>query len=198
MKYLSIIITVFAITFSSFAEDQKKSQSTEIFIVATVNQTPITNIDLYNRGEILKIFMPEFEKLSQEQQITFSMQNLIQELLKKDYIKRMNIKISDAEVKQETQKFIEILKQFKVEDFNNFVKKNQDFVRSEIIWNIVVEKQIKPNISINEETILAIQKEQPKMTKNQIIEAITMQQIEMQTNQILESLKKISVIDIVQ
>lgn len=193
MKYFPTLLTVsvlFLQSFNCFAEKH------EVKIIATVNQTPITNVDVQKRQEILQAFIPEFGKFAPEQKLMYAVQNLIQDELKKDYIKRMGIKITDADLKTKTTEFVAILKKAKIGDINSFMQKHQDFAETEISWSVVVANQIKPSITVSNKMVEEIQKENQQMTKDQITESITMQQVEIQTNQILESLRKISVIEI--
>jgi hypothetical protein len=192
MKYFLILLIVklFFFCFSVKAED--------VYIVAKVNRTPITNVDLHERIKMLRVIMPSFTQYQPEQQQMVALQNLIQDSLKQEYIKRVDFKLSNEEKKLYTESAIAMLKSIKVNKPQEFMKNYPDFFASEILWQGVVEKTIKPTINISDATIEGIHAKQPSLTKEKLREMIIAQQVETQTMQILESLRKVSVIEVNQ
>lgn len=152
----------------------------DIYIVASVNQTPITNVDIQNSIDLLRIFSPDFKKYSNEQQQSLALRNEIQILLKEEYIKRTNFSLSREEKKQYASEIIEKLKN-NVENPAEFTKKYENFINSEVMWRGVVEKVIKPSMNVSNDAT-----QDPS-----IIE----QYVQSQTLNILESLRKSSVIE---
>ncbi len=185
MKFFLILLTV---SFVSFAE--------EISIVATVNQTPITTFDIKERIEILQKLLPDFKKYSNEEKQMFALQNLVQDALKQEYIKRVNFTITKAEEGVYCDAFVEMLQKMGVKNTDAFIKKHQNFVHDETLWQGVVEKMMKPSINITDAIIDAVHAQKPDVPKEQIRTMLMEQQVQSQTAQLLESVKNISVIEI--
>lgn len=187
MKFFLILLTASLICIKTFAN--------EVIIVAKVNKTVITNVDVSRRMNALSYFVPSFSEYTDEQRHIIGIQSLVDQEMKNDYIKRLNIPISDKEIDESKAKIIENLKTGKIKDSANFISENEDFLTDEARWNIVVEKNIIPSIQINEETINAIQEKESQLSKEQIKEILIQQQVQSQTAQIIESLKSVSVIE---
>jgi hypothetical protein len=170
----------------------------EVYIVAKVNQMPITNVDLNERIEMLHVVMPNFTQNKPEQQQMVALQNLVQDALKQEYIKRVDFELSDEEKKLYKESVLEMLKSVKVNNPEDFMSHHSDFFASEILWQGVVEKTIKPKINISDATLENIHEKHPNIPKEKLSEMIIAQQVEAQTMQILESLRKVSVIEITQ
>lgn len=193
MKYFLTLLTVkFLLFFCFFAKAE------EVYIVAKVNQTPITNVDLNERIEMLRVVMPNFTQYKPEQQQMVALQNLVQDALKQEYIKRVDFELSNEEKKLYRESALEMLKSIKVNNPQDFMRHHSDFFASEILWQGVVEKTIKPKINISDATLASIHEKQPNIPKEKLREMIIAQQVETQTMQILESLRKVSVIEINQ
>lgn len=168
----------------------------EIHIVAKVGQEPITNIDLQTRIETLQSFIPNFQQYKREKQHMFALQSLIQGILKKSYIQRVNFIITAQEKAQYTQYLLQTLASMKIKNINSFVKKYPDFIETEILWQAFTEKTIRPTINVTDSMLETIHAQQKKHTKEQVKDLIIQQQVESQTMQILESLRKISFIEV--
>ena len=193
MKYFLTLLTVKLLLFCCFF-----AEAQEVFIVAKVNQTPITNVDLNERIAILRVMMPDFSQYQQEQQQMVALQNLVQDALKQEYIKRVDFALSDEEKKLYKESVVAMLKSIKINNPQDFIKHYSDFFVSEILWQGVVEKIIKPTIKINDETLKSIHEKQTNIPKEKLREMIISQQVNAQTMQILESLRKVSVIEVNQ
>lgn len=189
MKFFLILLTVSLSYFSiSFGE--------EVYIIAKVNQTPITNIDLQDRIEILTMLFPQFKKYSTNEQTSFALQNLIQSALKQSYIERVEFTVTDEEQKIYNAISKETLKKIGVKNVQAFIAKYPDFFNSEARWQGVVEQLIKPSLNITDAIIETVHAQKPEFSKEDIREILIQQQIESQTRQLLESMKGISVIEI--
>jgi hypothetical protein len=185
---MKFFLTLLTVNFVSFAG--------EISIIATVNQTPITTFDVKERVEILQELLPDFKKYRNEEQQMLALQNVVQDALKQEYIKRVNFTITKAEERIYHITFVEMLQSMGVENTDAFIKKYPNFVHDETLWQGVVEKTIKPSINIIDEIIDAVHAQKPDVSKEQLRIILMQQQVQSQTAQLLESVKNISVIEI--
>jgi len=138
------------IFFLSFLFFQMTLANPEIFTVATVNHTIITNLDIKYEIRLLKILNKNLiDKVKNAEEFaTFS---LIEDSLKKEEIKKYYIEV---EKKNLDQKYFEIASQLKIDNNlpDSINTKILDRIKRDIGWNILISKLYawKVNINLNE------------------------------------------------
>jgi len=139
------------IFFLSFLFFQIALANPEIFTVATVNHTIITNLDIKHEIRLLKILNKDLiDKIKNVDE--FAISSLIEDSLKKEEIKKYNI---EAEKKNLNQQYYEIFNQLKIDRNtlpNNINDKILDRIKRDIEWNILISKLYtwKVNVNLNE------------------------------------------------
>lgn len=157
--YLSLIFWVLLI----FTPNQQTlaSPNSKIFVVATVNNKVITNLDIkkkydfFVRTSHIKIFS-ESEKLFILNQLV---QKLIEENLQSDEAQNFNIFVSDEELNQ-TLKEIATAQGASIDMVKAYFEQNQipfeeykNQIKNQILWKKIVTKTIAPKIQISESEI---------------------------------------------
>jgi hypothetical protein len=184
------LLTVSGFSINVFA------QNLEVKIVASVNNDVVTSFDVKNTHEVLLLLVPEMNKIDIQQQRIVAVQHLVGNILKKEYIKRASLEISQEDIKTQAIKFKEDLKSKKIKDIKSFMDRYHSFVEEEVFWNAVVFKYIMPNIQVSDVAIERFTAQNPKVTKEEAKSFITQQQVESQTKQIIDSIKQTSVVEI--
>ena len=189
------------IFFLSFLFFQIALANPEIFTVATVNHTIITNLDIKYEISLLKILNKDLiNKIKNVDE--FAMSSLIEDSLKKEEIKKYNI---ETEKKKIDQKYYEILNQFKI-DINNIPEniniKIFERIKRDIEWNILVSRLYAWKVSVNLNEIEEILKYANKnletneyiLKKDEIITNEKNKKLQIYSQNHLNNLKKNSII----
>lgn len=190
MKFFLILLTISSFAFKVFAK------SVEVKIIATINSEVITTFDVKNAEQALRLLFPEMNKLDKKQQKISAMQHLVNNVLKREYVKRANLEISQEDVKLQTVKFQQTLQKSHVGSIKDFLQKHKSFIEDEIFWSAVVEKYIAPNVQSSNEVVAKIVNQNPKITQKEAEDIIIQQQVEYQTKQIINSIRQVSVVEI--
>lgn len=124
----------------------------KVYTVATVNDNIITNIDIKNEIEIIKILNKEItDKI--ENINNFAINSLIEDHLKKKEIEKNKIEINKYEI---NQKYYEIINFLKIETENlseNLKNKLFDRIKRDLEWNVLISKLYTWKISVNMDEI---------------------------------------------
>jgi peptidyl-prolyl cis-trans isomerase SurA len=146
-------------------------QALENKILFKIDNEIITTIDIYHEVKFLKIFNPQINNLSNEEQLDISKNSVI-----RDKIKKTEILNFVEEIKVEEKYLMSLLKskysQINVDtmkSFENYLVKNDlnfDLIKEkfsiELIWNDLVFQKYNSKISIDREKIKSEVLKKPK------------------------------------
>ena len=119
--------------------------NTKILTIVSVNNYPITNIDIENEIKIIKIINPNLDHNTKFQEI--AIESLINEILKKREIIENNIESNEQFVKK---KFYETINQInKIILTDSLEKVIYKKVKLEIDWNKYIYKKFSWKVNIN-------------------------------------------------
>ena len=148
-----------------------KLQALENRILFKIDNEIITTVDIYHEVKFLKIFNPQINNLSNEEQLVISKNSII-----RDKIKKTEILNFVEEIKVEEKYIINLLKNKysainfdTMKTFENYLDENglnvnlikQKFA-IELIWNDLVFQKYNSKISIDEEKIKSEVLKKPK------------------------------------
>ena len=146
-------IIFFSYTLNLYAE--------KITIVYTVENEPITSVEIKNEIIYLKLINKEIESMDDESLVIYASKSILREKIKeKELSKYFKFNMNDELVSQNLQKLISSLG-FKNEndlkillkDINlnlNFIKKK---IEIELLWNRLIYEKYKDKLSINKDKI---------------------------------------------
>ena len=133
-----------------------------IFIVATINDNILTNLDIEKEVSYLKILNPQLEKLSNKQVFNIAKNSLINEMIKKNEAKKFfkfnkNIKTINSIYKD----LHNSLGFSNSEEFESLLLKNNSYSNLEIIekmkveffWNRIILEKYSNQVRINKEEL---------------------------------------------
>jgi len=148
LKLLSIFITLITILFTYATEDLNAA---EIKNIAIVNNITITNIDLENEIELIKILNDE-KNFSYNEISSAALNNLIDEILKKEEINKNNIYINLNNLNKDFKDFVNRKKNNKlINDHLSKILYNK--IKIDYEWNALIMKDYSNNIDINMDEI---------------------------------------------
>ena len=179
----------------SFAENVLKLK-----IVATVNEDPITNIDVNNQIKFLKSMYDN--NLKNEQIYNTAINNLIDENIKTNEIKKNKLTTDNEKINKQYNIILQDLQKknkFLEEDFKKELYKK---VKIEIEWNEIVLKKYFWKININIKEIEEKLKTKENNTNNEknflekdkLISFEKNKKLQFYSNKYLEDLKETSLI----
>lgn len=148
LKILSIFITLITILFTYATEDLNAA---EIKNIAIVNNITITNIDLENEVELIKILNDE-KNFSYNEISSAALNNLIDEILKKEEINKNNIYINLNNLNKDFKDFVNRKKNNKLTN-DPFSKILYNKIKIDYEWNALIMKDYSNNIDINMDEI---------------------------------------------
>ena len=147
-KLLLIFITLITIllTYTNI-----NLSATEVKNIAIVNNTTITNIDLEKEIELIKILNDE-KNFSYNEISNAALNNLIDEILKKEEINKNNIYINLNNLNKDFEDFVNRKKNNKLKN-NPFNKMLYNKIKIDYEWNALIMKDYSNNIDINMDEI---------------------------------------------
>ena len=148
LKLLSIFITLITILFAYTNTD---TNATEVKNIAIVNNTTITNIDLEKEIELIKILNDE-KNFSYNEISSAALNNLIDEILKKEEINKNNIYINLNDLNKNFKDFINRKKNNKLTN-DPFSKILYNKIKIDYEWNALIMRDYSNNIDINMDEI---------------------------------------------
>ena len=180
LKLLSIFITLITILFTYTNTD---TNATEVKNIAIVNNTTITNIDLEKEIELIKILNDE-KNFSYNEISNAALNNLIDEILKKEEINKNNIYINLNNLNKDFKDFVNRKKNNKLIN-DHFSKILYNKIKIDYEWNALIMRDYSNNIDINMDEI------DKKISQLNLTKEDTVKEKEKMINQ--EKNKKISI-----
>lgn len=180
LKLLSIFITLITILFAYTNTD---TNATEVKNIAIVNNTTITNIDLEKEIELIKILNDE-KNFSYNEISNAALNNLIDEILKKEEINKNNIYINLNNLNKDFKDFVNRKKNNKLTN-DPFSKILYNKIKIDYEWNALIMRDYSNNIDINMDEI------DKKISQLNLTKENTVKEKEKMINQ--EKNKKISI-----
>jgi len=125
--------------------------NTKITTIASVNNYPITNIDIEDEINILRILNANLNQntIPQEEAIN----NLINSILKEQEIKQKKIIINEKIIKKEFYKFLENIEKKELKISEKSKKIIYKKIKIELEWNNYISKKFLWKIDVNIEEI---------------------------------------------
>jgi len=137
-KFLLILLINFFIFISNSYSKQV------IFTVAMIDNVPITNIDVMNEILLIKILKPAEKKRNLK---NISLQNLIDQALKIEEIKKNNIQISEEILNKNYNNF---LLKMKINNLPKIIQKNIFLkIKTEESWIRLIRKKFSWSAYVN-------------------------------------------------
>ena len=172
----------------------------EVKTVVVVNNITISNIDLEKEIELIKILNDE-KNLSNSDVKNAAINNLIDEILKKEEINKNNIYINLNNLNKDYKNFIESKKNNKLQN-DYFRKILYNKIKIDYEWNALIMKDYGNNIDINMDEVekkisqLNLPKELAIIEKEKIINQEKNKKISIYSNFRLNKIKNKSLIKI--
>ena len=165
----------FFLVFFSFSKDLF---SEKVSIVFTVNNTPITSIEIKNEITYLKLINSDLNNMEDKSLVIYASKSILREKIKELEIKKyFKIGMNDEAVTQSLVKLLTTLGLENLNEFNNLLselKLEIEFVKNkieiELLWNQLIFEKYKNKLSINENKIKKDLKAKIKNEKNEINE----------------------------
>lgn len=147
-KFLSIFISIITILFN---HTNININATEVKNIAIVNNITITNIDLEKEIEFIKILNDE-KNFSYNEISNAALNNLIDEILKREEINKNNIYINLDNLNKDFKDFVNRKKNNKLKN-DPFSKILYNKIKIDYEWNSLIKRDYKNNIDINMDEI---------------------------------------------
>ena len=168
--FLFFFLIFFSFTKSSFSE--------KVSIVYTVNNDPITSIEMKNEITYLKLINRDLNNMDNKSLVIYASKSILREKIKELEIKKyFKIGMNDEAVTQSLVKLLTTLGLENLNEFNNLLselKLEIEFVKNkieiELLWNQLIFEKYKNKLSINENKIKKDLKAKIKNEKNEINE----------------------------
>lgn len=146
-KIILLIVIIAEITFAN----------EKLTTIAIINNKTITNIDILNEIQIIKILNKDFNNINFQQA---AMTNLINEILQIEEIKKFNINIEENLIKK---KYLEFASSLNTPINEKLEKRIYEKIKIESEWNRLVSKKFSWNLNVNiDEIDEKIKKEEKK------------------------------------
>lgn len=132
-KIILLIVIIAEITFAN----------EKLTTLAIINNKTITNIDILNEIQIIKILNKDFNNINFQQA---AMTNLINEILQIEEIKKFNINIEENLIKK---KYLEFASNLNTPINEKLEKRIYEKIKIESGWNTLVSKKFSWNLNVN-------------------------------------------------
>ena len=133
----------FFISTISFAEDIKK-----VVLLAKVNNIGISNFDVVEEIEIIKILSNNFTQIDQNIS-KIAMQNLIEDALKKQEIEESNIAIESSDYTKNFETLILNIQKANIPITDNLKNKIFKKIKLNSEWNQLINQKYRWNVNVN-------------------------------------------------
>ena len=133
----------FFISTISFAEDIKK-----VVLLAKVNNIGISNFDVVEEIEIIKILSNNFTQIDQNIS-KIAMQNLIEDALKKQEIEENNIAIESSDYTKNFETLILNIQKANILITDNLKNKIFKKIKLNSEWNQLINQKYRWNVNVN-------------------------------------------------
>ena len=144
---IKLLSTFIIYIFFLFINTGTKLLALEVKTVVVVNNVTISNVDLEKEIELIKILNNE-KNLSNSDVKNAAINNLIDEILKKEEINKNNIYINLNNLNKDYKNFIESKKNNKLQN-DYFRKILYNKIKIDYEWNALIMKDYGNNIDIN-------------------------------------------------
>ena len=156
MKVLTFLF--FILIFCSFS---KNSYSEKISIIYTVNNDPITSVEIKNEITYLKLINRDLNKMDDKSLVIYASKSILREKIKELEIKKhFKLGMNDKMVSQNLTRLLTTIGLNNIDEFDNllldlsleiqFVKKK---IEVELLWNQLIFEKYKNKLSIDENKI---------------------------------------------
>ena len=134
-----------------------------IFIVTTINDNIVTNLDIEKEVSYLKILNPQLEKLDEKKNFNIAKNSIINEMIKKNEVKKFFKLDKDLKTINTIYSDLYISLGFSNNlEFENILLKNNSYTNSEIIekmkveffWNRIIFEKYNNQVRINEKELI--------------------------------------------
>ena len=171
-------IYTFLFFFLIFFLLSKNSFSEKVSIVYTVNNNPITSIEIKNEITYLKLINSDLNNMEDKSLVIYASKSILREKIKELEIKKyFKTGMNDELVTQNLVRLITTLGLKNINEFNNLLsnlKLEMGFVKNkieiELLWNQLIFEKYKNKLSINEDKIKKDLKTKIENEKNEITE----------------------------
>ena len=137
------------------------SSSNTITIIYTVDNNPITNVEINNEIIYLKLLSEELRNMDNEALVVYAAKSILREKIKEiEVLKYFKFGLNNEVV---NQNLIELISSLGIKDISEFETKiknlnlTKEFVKKkieiEILWNQIIFNKYKDKLSIDEEKI---------------------------------------------
>ena len=193
----------FLFFFLIFFSLSKNSVSEKVSIVYTVNNNPITSIEIKNEITYLKLINSDLKNMDDRSLVVYATKSVLREKIKELEIKKyFKTGMNDEIV---TQNLIRLLNTLGLNNINEFnillseLKLEKGFVKNkieiEILWNQLIFEKYKNKLSINEDKIkkdlrVKIESEKSKINEYNLSEILFTSISKSMEKEDLEKIKK--------
>jgi peptidyl-prolyl cis-trans isomerase SurA len=161
----------------------KNISHAKIFVVAKIENEIITNHDVTNEINYLKLFNPNLSRLNEEEKFAIGKDSLINEIIKK---KELNKLIDTENINPFLEKYLnDLYTKLNVsseEEFKSLIGKKQNYkfdeikikLNIELLWNELIYSKFKNQLNIDESKIFekidnSFKKEQKKYNLSELV-----------------------------
>ncbi len=169
-KFLFFFFIFFLLSKNLFSE--------KISIVYTVNNTPITSIEIKNEITYLKLINNDLNNMDDKSLVIYASKSILREKIKELEIKKyFKTGMNEEVVTQNLVRLLSTLGLENINEFNNLLsdlKLEIEFVKNkievELLWNQLIFEKYKNKLSIDEDKIKKNLKTKIKNQENEITE----------------------------
>ena len=156
MKVLTFLFFILVFCLSS-----KNSYSEKISIIYTVNNDPITSVEIKNEITYLKLINRDLNKMDDKSLVIYASKSILREKIKELEIKKhFKFGMNDKMVSQSLTRLLSTIGLNSIDELDNllsdlsleiqFVKKK---IEVELLWNQLIFEKYKDKLSIDENKI---------------------------------------------
>ena len=149
-----------------------------INIIYTVDNNPITNVEINNEITYLKLLSKELQNMDDESLVMYASKSIIREKIKEiEILKYFKFGLNDEVVNQNLSRLISSLGIKDISEFEKEIKNlnlSKEYIKKkieiEILWNQIIFNKYKNKLSIDENKIKNNLKDRLNNEKNEIEE----------------------------
>ena len=154
------------------------SSANKINIIYTVDNNPITNVEINNEITYLKLLSKEMQNMDDKSLVTYASKSIIREKIKEiEILKYFKFGLNDEVVDQNLFRLISSLGINDISEFEKEIKNinlSKEYIKKkieiEILWNQIIFNKFKNKLSIDEDKIKKNFKNRLNNKKNEIEE----------------------------
>ena len=154
------------------------SKANTINIIYTVDNNPITNVEINNEITYLKLLSKELQNMDDESLVMYASKSIIREKIKEiEILKYFKFGLNDEVVNQNLSRLISSLGIKDISEFEKEIKNlnlSKEYIKKkieiEILWNQIIFNKYKNKLSIDENKIKNNLKDRLNNEKNEIEE----------------------------